>query len=132
MSGLTSRWLHLCACAGLACISGCASTPVIVSSEASPPLVARNGEDPCLNQAKFLRTKSTFVPPGADQMRKIADRTPIYPEHPLKQYTEVWIEVLLHNVILCRYNDSDGEWWTFEYTVRGPKLLEHSGWESIE
>jgi len=78
------------------------------------------------------KTKLNFVPPHGDDMRAIADTTPLKEGFPLTNYTEMWIDVPSKNVILCRYNDDSGEWWNFEYTEQGPLLVQHSGWDTLE
>lgn len=88
--------------------------------------------DPCLGFDKnFVGVmKMSYEPVGANDMKAIANETPMYKNFPLVDYEESWYVLPSRNVILCRQNYLGGEWWNFESDefAQNHKLVQHSGW----
>ncbi len=66
-------------------------------------------------------------PADADAMRRLADA---HPNYTFKYRREVWLTLPAGDVMLCRLDRPifcSQEWWTFERSSGGPRLLHHDG-----
>lgn len=80
--------------------------------------------------------KAIDAPSNASDLRALADAAPHFPAASADYKSEVWLATDGGAITLCRSevaprSSCSGEWWTFELSERGWKIVRSDGWTCV-